>query len=80
MKILFFGSLGDRFGREAELDVSGRCSIDELRHRLGAMRPDCADAIAARSVRACVDQRIVSDDALVEPEQEVAFFPPLSGG
>ncbi|MCA1748033.1 MAG: MoaD/ThiS family protein [Parasphingopyxis sp.] len=80
LKVLFFGILGYQFGREAEIEVSEACSVAELRKRLAAMRPDCEDAIWARSVRACVDQRMVSEDTMVGPGQEVAFFPPLSGG
>ena len=73
MRIFFFGSLGERLGRERELEIpDGGCTIAELRVRL----PELAGAIA----RACVDREVAAEDARVLPGQEVAFIPPLSGG
>jgi len=73
VRILFFGSLGERLGREREIEIpDGGCTIAELRARL----PELAGAIA----RACIDREVAAEDARVLPGQEVAFVPPLSGG
>lgn len=81
MKILFFGSLGDRIGREVEVTVPAEgCAVSELRQMISAGNPNAASALASSSVRACVDDVIVPDTFVLRPGSEVAFFPPLSGG
>jgi molybdopterin synthase sulfur carrier subunit len=77
MRILFFGRLGETIGREIEVDLpAAGCTVAELRARLAEAHP----AVAAPSVRACLDREMVAETALVRPGQEVAFVPPLSGG
>lgn len=79
MKIIFFGSLAARFGREMDVDIpSAGCTIRELRKHLEQQHPAVADLVAG--IKACVDQEIVVEDAHIRPGQELAFFPPLSGG
>lgn len=81
MRILLFGKLAERVGREVELEVApDGCTIADLRRALAAARPEIADALAQPSTRACIDQQMVDDDASVGRGQEVAFVPPLSGG
>lgn len=81
MKVSFFGRLGDRIGREVEVDLPAmKCSVAELRRHLAERYPAAADDLVAHSVRACVDETIVPDDHVIVPGQRVEFFPPLSGG
>ena len=81
MKISFFGRLGDRIGREIDVDLPGfGCSVADLRRHLAELYPAAADDLGARTVRACVDEAIVPDTYTIEPGQRVEFFPPLSGG
>lgn len=80
-KVLFFGRLGDRFGREIEVDLPpAGCTVAELRTLLGGRDPSAGEALAQPCVKVCVDQAIVPDSAFVRPGQEIAFLPPLSGG
>lgn len=80
-RIFFFGRLGDQFGRELEIELpAAGCTVGELRARLGGRDPSAAEALLQPCVKACVDQAIVPDSALVRPGQEIAFLPPLSGG
>jgi len=77
MKILFFGRLGETIGREVEFDLpDGGLTVAELRAALARIH----DGLEAESVRACIDQEIVGESAMVLPNHEVAFIPPLSGG
>jgi molybdopterin converting factor small subunit len=77
MKILFFGRLGDTIGREVDFDLpDGGLTVAELRAALATTY----GGLAAPSVRACIDREIASESALVLPDHEVAFIPPLSGG
>ena len=81
MKISFFGRLGDRIGREVEVDLpASRCSVAELRRHLAERFPAAADDLASRTVRACVDEAIVPESYMIGTGQRVEFFPPVSGG
>lgn len=55
-------------------------SIAALRTHIGTAYPALAAAMASARVRACVDEVIVSDDTAVTAGQDIAFFPPVSGG
>jgi len=80
-KILFFGRLGEQFGREIDFDLpAGGCTVGELRGLLWHHLPTEGDDLRTPRVKACVDQEIVPDAALVRAGQEIAFLPPLSGG
>lgn len=81
VKILFFGSLGERIGRELDIALAEPgCTVAELRARLIEALPAAADLLAARSARACIDREMAPEEARVLPGHEVAFVPPLSGG
>ena len=81
MKVLFFGRLAERAGREVELDLPEEgCSVAELRQRLCIALPEAAEDLARPSNRACIDQVMAAESARVLPSHEVAFVPPLSGG
>jgi molybdopterin synthase sulfur carrier subunit len=81
MRIGFFGRIGERIGREVDLDLPAEaCSVAELRLHLAQQFSAAAADLASGSLRACVDETIVSDSHILRPGQKVEFFPPLSGG
>lgn len=81
MKVLFFGSLGDRIGREVEVDPPAEIrTVADLRRFLAGLHPEAGAALTNASVRACIGDAIVDDDHDVSGAEEVQFFPPLSGG
>ena len=81
MKILFFGRLAERVGREVEFDLPAEgCSVAVLRQLLCTALPAAAEELARPSNRACIDRTVVAESAHVLPSHEVAFVPPLSGG
>lgn len=75
VRILFFGAIGDLFGREREVETEAT-SVAELRRLLS----DEHQAIASPSVRAAVAQQAAGELTPVRPGDEVAFFSPVSGG
>jgi sulfur-carrier protein len=83
VKILYFAWLRQRTGMPAEtieLPEDVRTVADLLAH-LGQRHPAFAEAVAARGVVRCaVNQRHVDRDHPVSPTDEVAFFPPVTGG
>lgn len=80
MKIRFYGSLGEAIGRAVEIDAAPRASVADVRRKLAEAYPNAADTLRGPSTRACIRGTIVGEDAVVEPGDEVEFFPPLSGG
>lgn len=75
------GRLAEPAGSALSLEHDpASCSIAELRAALAAAYPFLASAMANARVRACVDEVIVTDDAVVAAGQVIAFFPPVSGG
>ncbi|MDT9600894.1 MoaD/ThiS family protein [Sphingosinicella rhizophila] len=81
MKILLFGQLGERIGREVDAALaSDGCTIAELRHALAEQWPAMTSDLASGALRFAVDQEIVDDSFAISPGQEVALFSVLSGG
>lgn len=80
MKVLLFGGLGARLGREVELDLGGSPTIADVRRALARLHPGAAGDLAATRTRACVNDELALEDRLVGPADEIAFLPPLSGG
>lgn len=83
MKVLYFAWLRARVGRPSEEvtppdDVR---TVDELTRWLAADRPGFAKALEAKGVVRCaVNQTYARGDHPVKPGDEVAFFPPVTGG
>jgi len=76
-KVLLFGSLADAAGwREREIEGS---SVEALRSTL-AEDPRLAERLARPGLMTVVNQVVVRGDHLVDPDDEVAFAPPVSGG
>jgi len=80
MRIHFYGKLADSFGRICDLNLDNSCSLAELKTLLSRTIPGAAELLQPGKVRACVDDVLVPDSALVQPAQTIEFFPPVSGG
>lgn len=81
--VLYFARLREVLGRDSEevpLPANSR-SISALRERLrdrgGAWEAELAPA---RPVRVALNQEMVGGDAVLANGDEVAFFPPVTGG
>jgi molybdopterin synthase sulfur carrier subunit len=83
MRVLYFASLRTRAGTASE-EVSPPAevtTVGELMQWLAGRRPGFAQALAAPgAVRAAVNQDYAGLDDPVRPGDEVAFFPPVTGG
>ena len=80
MKVMFYGSLGEKLGREVEIDPpQGTDTIALLRAVLADMFPAASSDLLNRS-RACIADAIVGDGHELAGAESVEFFPPLSGG
>jgi molybdopterin synthase sulfur carrier subunit len=83
VKVLFFASLREQLGRAAEeLELpAGVSTVAGLRAHLMARGGAWGTALAdARRLRAAVNQDMAAPDAALRAGDEVAFFPPVTGG
>ncbi len=83
IKILFFASLREQLGTAAEeLELPGGvATVGALREHLIARGGTWANAMAKnRAVRAAVNQDMAQPAAAIKAGDEIAFFPPVTGG
>jgi molybdopterin converting factor subunit 1 len=83
LRILYFAWLRERTGRGAE-DIAmpdGVQTVGDLMAWLRARDPGHQAAfVNPRLVRAAVNQVFAGPDTTLKPGDEVAFFPPVTGG
>jgi molybdopterin synthase sulfur carrier subunit len=83
VKVLFFANLRERLGTGAEvLEIPDSASTVaglrlHLMRRGGAWEEVLGDM---KVVRVAVNQDMAAANALLNPGDEVAFFPPVTGG
>jgi molybdopterin synthase sulfur carrier subunit len=83
LKVLYFASLREKVGRDAEeIDVpAGVATVAALRSHLRSRGDAFAAAFAEKALlRAAVNQDMVQPSAAIKAGDEVAFFPPVTGG
>jgi molybdopterin synthase sulfur carrier subunit len=80
VKILFYGRLAEAIAPELEIDMTAECRVVELRERLAAGHPQAADTLVSGRSRACIDNRLVPEDQVIQPDDTIEFLPPVSGG
>lgn len=81
VQVLYFASLREDFGTTAEsVDVpAGVASVGALRDWLVANRG--RERLAtAKNLRCALNQEMVGFDAAFADGDEIAFFPPVTGG
>ena len=81
LKILYFAALADALAtREETLDAPTTVrDTAQLRAWLAARGPDWA-AVNAAEIRMAVNQTIAKRETLLNDGDEIAFFPPVTGG
>ena len=82
MKILYFASLREAVGSAGEeLELpAGVATLGALRSHLTARGQGWQALAAGRNVRAALNQKMAAADAALDGGDEVAFFPPVTGG
>jgi molybdopterin synthase sulfur carrier subunit len=83
IKVLYFASVKEKLGRGAEdVDVPAAVStVAALRAHLGSRGGAYAEVFAGgRLVKAAVNEDMVAPGAPIKGGDEVAFFPPVTGG
>ncbi len=82
IRILYFASLREALGVSGEdLDLpAGVATAGALRDAIAARGEPWAQLARAKNLRCAVNQRMAGFDAPVKAGDEVAFFPPVTGG
>ena len=83
VRILYFGRLREEMGMAGEMvDLPPEVSdVGSLRARLMARGGASASAFALnKAVRFSVNQDLARNDTPIKSGDEIAFFPPVSGG
>jgi molybdopterin synthase sulfur carrier subunit len=83
IKVLYFASVREKLGREAEeIELpAGVATIAGLRAYLQSRGGAWAEALAeGRLLRTAVNQDMAQPAAAIQQGDEVAFFPPVTGG
>ena len=83
VKVLYFASIREKLGKGAEeIELpAGIATIAGLRAHLQARGGAWAEALAdSRLLRTAVNQDMAPPAAAIKPGDEVAFFPPVTGG
>lgn len=79
MKVLFFAALREQLGTAQLNWVQPVASLTELKAQLMA-QGEVWQILAAEHVQVAVNQRMVRGDCALSEQDEVAFFPPVTGG
>ncbi len=81
-KILFFAGLREALGVSSEsLDLpAGIGTVGALRNHLAARGEPWSALATTKNLRAAVNQKMVGPEAPLKAGDEVAFFPPVTGG
>ncbi len=82
IQLLFFAGLRETLGVASEtLDVPDNIStIAALRALLAARGEPWAVLMSRKNLRTAVNQSMAKDDTAFHPGDEIAFFPPVTGG
>ena len=81
MILLYFAWVRQKIGKSEETLAVPATNVAELIAYLQNLGPNYADALADLSrIRVAVNQRHAGLDAKIGPDDEVAFFPPVTGG
>ncbi|MCG6199925.1 molybdopterin converting factor subunit 1 [Psychromonas antarctica] len=81
IKVLFFASLRDQLGiSELQLPCEANPDTNSLLDNLKAQDQHWSKALKQKQLMVAVNQTIATSNCLLQDGDEVAFFPPVTGG
>ena len=82
IKVLFFGGLRERLGIASTTIAlpANVLTVADLRDHLAAQGDEWMALAQTKNLRAAVNQRMTAMDLAISNDDEIAFFPPVTGG
>jgi len=81
LRVRFFGALRERLGcTELAVEVALAPDLDTLLQHLSARSPQWQQALLQPGMMRAVNKTLVHDNTALNENDEVAFFPPVTGG
>ncbi|MEY4589673.1 MAG: hypothetical protein RL497_1749 [Pseudomonadota bacterium] len=79
-RIVYFAALAQALGlREESVEHTAPITLEELKTQLIQRGPSW-NALAGQHIKAAVNHQLANAETWVKPGDEVAFFPPVTGG
>ena len=79
--VLFFAQLREQLQTDqVQVSIDTPCTVQDIQDWILTQHPEWKDVIEGRPLMAAVNQNMVSSEAIVNDSDEVAFFPPVTGG
>ncbi|MCI2282983.1 molybdopterin synthase sulfur carrier subunit [Colwellia sp. MSW7] len=81
IKVVFFAALREQLNcSELSLNSNDFSTVDEIKQHLASKNEQWQQVFANNSLLSAVNHEMVSNEQTVKPGDEVAFFPPVTGG
>lgn len=81
LEVELCGKLADSLGNAVSINIPAHgCCASTVLELAGQQYSGLATHIESGRVKLCVNDAIVTPDAMVSPRDSVALFPPVSGG
>lgn len=81
IKVVFFASLKEQLGcDQITLDTDQPSSLKEIKALLVKQNASWQSALANRSLLMAINHEMVTEEDIAKSGDEVAFFPPVTGG
>jgi sulfur-carrier protein len=78
--VKYFASIREALNLDAQTFTGSACTVAQLKAALSALSSAHAAALAHPRLCVAVNQQMVKQDAPIKEGDEVAFFPPVTGG
>ena len=79
MKIIYFAWVKDITNKDFEI-INNVSNINELKEKLIEIYPDLKKHIDQKVLRLAVNKEYVIENVILNTNDEIAIFPPVSGG
>ena len=81
IKVLFFAQLRELLGAsELKLNLDSPSRVSEIKQRIMDAYPEWEKHLSNSALLTSVNQQLVDEDYKINAFDEVAFFPPVTGG
>ncbi|MBO6555887.1 MAG: molybdopterin converting factor subunit 1 [Pseudomonadales bacterium] len=80
--VIFFASIREDLGtNQMSVDIESGTRVSALINALATMNgPEWGAILKAENIKIAVNQELITSDIELNAQDEVAFFPPVTGG